>query len=151
MGTYLVTHNYGSNRFTEFAQRFTQFDHALLPCGIFPRSLVDTNRLRSRHDIAFAEADLAAQALPAQIPEADLILCNHVLEHIGGKGPALIQAMYRYLRPGGILSIGSDRRIYRERMLAHQCLSTLHLEALAAERNSNGVTIPFVFRKPLGL
>jgi ubiquinone/menaquinone biosynthesis C-methylase UbiE len=53
--------------------------------------------------------------LPFEDNQYDVILCNHVLEHIPDDTKAM-QELYRVLKPGG-MAICKFLKIYQERLL----------------------------------
>jgi len=69
--------------------------------------IIDTSDLRSRHNVAFDEADLTKDKL--NLPLADVVLCNNVLFHLTPEGAEeLVNSMTPYLAVGGIISFGAN-------------------------------------------
>lgn len=80
------------------------FDIERVTMGGVPYAVVDATRVRADREVDFAVHDITK---PLEVPAADLVLCNHFLQHVSfEEGSAALKELAAVTAPNGVLGMG---------------------------------------------
>jgi SAM-dependent methyltransferase len=91
-----------------FADGLAPYFSAVFGIDIDPHALRLAEGERRRDNLLFAAAD--SQRLPFADGSVDLVVCNHVYEHVPS-AETLMAEIHRILRPGGVCYFGAASRL----------------------------------------